>query len=236
MSNSFLETGRTRRTGPILIIIAALAVIAIAVTTIVIVVANTSPDPKPEPSVQPTLSVPTGPLTLIKGSYTVDGVSVGYPHTVAGAVSAAAEYATQIGSTLDPDRARMIAGAIADPSFENARDYFAQGPVNSRQRLSLPLAGPIPANASLTLGPAAYQLRSPSEDAVVVLILGYLSMVGSDGKLISKIGVFPMEMHWANSDWKALKPGTTKATDFSSLATTPGSSEAAAKGWLELRP
>ncbi|MEV6527120.1 hypothetical protein AB0M43_34840 [Longispora sp. NPDC051575] len=193
------------------------------------------PTPTKQPSATP-VQTPTGPMKRIKGERTVEGISVGYPHSTAGAVSAAAEYMAQIGSTLDPERAKTIARVVADPSFAGAVDYFAKGPVNTRTSLGLPAEGPLPAGASVVLGPAAYQLRNLAEDSAVVLLLGFHTASTPDGGVKPKVGVYPLEMHWDGSDWKILQPKIALQNDYSSLAAQPGTSEAAAKGWLELSP
>ena len=48
----------------------------------------------------------------------------------------------------------------------------------------------------------------------------------------TRIGVYPLRMHWAQGDWKILQPDT--ATSYRSLAAAPGSPQAAASGWQEL--
>jgi hypothetical protein len=155
---------------------------------------------------------------------------------MAGAVSAATEYMTQMGSTLDPNRARALAHIIAAPSLANAGDYFAQGPINSRKWLGLPATGPTPAGASIVFGAAAYQLRASATDAVVVLLLGYLTTTTATSPPASHVGVFPMAMQWASGDWKVPDQSAVEHTDYSSLAADPDSADARAKGWLVLTP
>ena len=41
------------------------------------------------------------------------GVGVGYPHSLTGAVSAAVEYYSQLGSNLEPQRGTVLGGLIA---------------------------------------------------------------------------------------------------------------------------
>jgi hypothetical protein len=238
MSNVFLDdTGRRHRV--IMIVVPVLAVAAVVLGIAYAVTrdgktGDTAAHAHPNATAS-SVTVPSGPLKLLKGSRTVQGVDVGYPHSTAGAVSAAAEYLTQIGGTLDIDRSRTIGGVIADPSFTEAADYFANGPVNTRKRLGLPTSGPVP-GASIVFGPAAYQLRTPSSDSMIVLILGYLTTTTPDGQVTPRIAVVPMEMHWDTSDWKLLRPGISKDTDYSSLSVPPNTADATAKGWTELVP
>jgi hypothetical protein len=237
--NAFLEpTRRGRHLGVVASIVAGVLVVVAALVWIGVRSADTS-----RPAAGGTEAIPSeatsladGRLKLIKGAESIDGVSVGYPHSTAGAVSAAAEYLAQICSTLDPDRARQIARVTADPSFVNADAYFANAPINTRRRLGLPTTGPVPLGASVVLGPAAYQIRAASANSMIVLILGYLTTQTATTGVNDQIGVFPVEIHWAAGDWKLIKPGVSTQADYSSLSAKPGSPDADAKGWLELTP
>lgn len=171
------------------------------------------------------------PLRLVPGAKTVDGVAVQYPHSTVGAVSAAIEYWAQLGSTLDPDRARKIGARIAVRSWRNAGDDLAQGPVNTRRQLGLPAIGPVPPGASISLGPVAYQLRDAQPDSVTVLVLAYLVTTTPVVGPQSRLGVFPAPLRWDSGDWR-LDVDQTGA-DYRSLQVAPGSPAAAAAGWLE---
>jgi hypothetical protein len=170
---------------------------------------------------------------VVQGRELVNGVSLGYPHSTQGAVSAADEFMTQIGSTLYPDRAAAILRMTADPSYTAAPQQAAQGAVGDRKFLGLPTAGPVPDGASVVLEPAEYQVRAVNADQVTVLLLAdYVITLPGQGTQ-ARIGVYPMPMHWAQGDWKILTPGTTS---YSGLAVEPGSPQAAADGWQELSP
>lgn len=237
MTSSFLDgTGKGRRAA--VIVIAAASVLALAAAVAALVLFNrdsTSPDSS-TPRANATANVPTGPLTQIKGERMVEGVLVGYPHTTAGAVSAAAEYSAKLGSTLDLDRIRVLAPVVADPSYSNAEQQLVDGRISSRKRLGLPESGPVPAGASMTVGPAAFQLRAVTADSMTVLLLSYLTTIDSSGTIASRAIVQPVEMHWADGDWKLLPPGPASQADYSALATQPGTAEAMAKGWQVLNP
>ncbi|MEU7925162.1 hypothetical protein [Micromonospora sp. NPDC049107] len=191
-----------------------------------------SASPAPQPPVQ---QVPAGPLQLVKGKRTKAGISVGYPHSMQGAAVAGVEYLTQVMSTLDPQRGREIASVIADPSYDDAEDSLARGRLNTRHSLGLPTTGPVPPGASMTFGPAAYQLRDASPDTVTVLILAYLTTT-TGGQVTSTLGAYPIELHWDGTDWKALKAGASKYADYNSLVARPNTADAAAKGWQVLTP
>lgn len=184
-----------------------------------------------QPTVAPASSGTVAPVALIRGSQLVNGVSVGYPHTLAGAVSAASEYMTDLGSTLDPDRTATVMRLVADPSYTDGPAEWAKGTSDARASLGLPVSGLLPSAAAVMLGPAEYQVRDASDDQVTVLLLARytMSLPGTGTK--SSDAVFPLRMHWAGGDWKVLKPdGTT----FTSLAAAPGSDQANSLGWQEL--
>ncbi|MEV6968625.1 hypothetical protein AB0M47_26270 [Hamadaea sp. NPDC051192] len=244
MSNDFLA--KPRRGGRAVLVGAALLTVLAIGGTIKLSTAKpdvptgTAIDPgaTTSPAAAASISAPPvvlGPVTLVRGSRVLNGVSVGYPHSTVGSVSAAAEYATQFGSTLEPDRAATVGRIIADPSFELAPDYFAKGPVNTRKALGMSASGDLPQGASVALNPVAYQIRDVSADKVVVLLLGYYTTSTPGQGIKSEVGVWPLEMHWADDDWKVLKPGVTKETDYNPLAARPGTADAIAKGWQELR-
>src|SRR5204862_3059028 len=70
-----------------------------------------------------------GSLTVVHGARMVNGVGVGYPHSLTGAVSAAVEYYSQLGSNLEPQRGTVLGGLIAVASWTDAPQTFAQAAV-----------------------------------------------------------------------------------------------------------
>lgn len=196
---------------------------------------STHPNPAPvttaATAVAPASPGSAAPVTLTRGGQLVSGVSVGYPHTLAGAVSAASEYMTDLGSTLDPDRTAAVMRLVADPSYTDGPAEWAKGTSDARASLGLPTSGLLPSAAAVMLGPAEYQVRDASADQVTVLLLARytISLPGTGTK--SSNAVFPLRMHWAGGDWKVLKPdGAT----YTSLAAAPGSDQASSLGWQEL--
>ncbi|WP_179277045.1 hypothetical protein [Actinoplanes regularis] len=165
------------------------------------------------------------------GSRTVGGVRVGYPHTQAGAVSAAIEYVTQATSNLDLQRAVTIGETITDGSY-GPSDVFAEGPMSIRKALGVATTGPVPAGASVVTSPAAYQVRDASRDSVTVLVLAYLTVRSQNSGIRSQVAVFPIQLVWSDGDWKDTKRADS-APDYAQLRTQPGTPEAAAAGWQE---
>jgi hypothetical protein len=169
---------------------------------------------------------------VIQGRELINGVYLGYPASTQGAVSAAAEFMTQIGSTLDPDRAAAILRLVADPSYSSGPQDFAQGTASERSDLGLPISGPAPAGASVVLEPAEYQARAITGRQATVLLLADDVITLPEQGTQTRIGVYPLRMHWAEGDWKILQPDN--ATSYSPLSAEPGSPQAAAIGWQEL--
>lgn len=244
MANDFLAPPRIRP--KLAAIVATAAVCAVAI----IAVASHRPQPptngqeqprssasstpaSAEPSPTPTPETVIGALLmLVRGTRLVNGIAVGYPHTDVGAVSAAVEYASQVCSTLDPDRSAAIGRAIGDGSPGAQPEDFAEGTVNSRRKLGLPIAGPLPDTASMILGPVAFQLRERSADRVIVLLLAYLTMSSPQAGMRSGLGVFPALLRWNGEDWKLAR--LTDGVDYKDLSAQPGSLRAAQLGWVEM--
>ena len=178
-------------------------------------------------------SQPPGLLHLIPGRQLQDGVWVGYPHSTAGAVSAADQFASQLASTLDPGRAAAVMRLVADPSYSQGPQQFAQGMASARADLGLPGTGSLPGGTSAVLDPAEYQVRDATPDQMTVLLLSDYVVTTPDSGTQTRILVYPLRMHWADGDWKILAPGNAT---YPGLAVQPGSPEAASAGWQEVSP
>jgi hypothetical protein len=166
---------------------------------------------------------------LVQGSLLVNGLYTEFPHSTVGAISAADEYITALGSTLDPDRAATVARLAADPSYTSAQNDAATGTQNTRTGLGLPATGSVPQGYSVEVDAVAYQLKSESADNAEVLLLAYFTEETPSQGTVARTAVFPMVMHWAAGDWKFLP---MDAADYSSLAAQPGSAQAASDGWI----
>jgi hypothetical protein len=173
----------------------------------------------------------TSPVHVTRGVRLVDGVYLGFPHSILGAVSAADEWATAILSTLDPNRSAAVMRLVADPSFLQGPQQAAQGTTGTRQVMGVPATGPVPVGASFEFVPVECQVRGIQPDAVTVLLLAdFITSTPGTGTQ-DRVSVFPVALHWANQDWKVLP---SPVTDYSGLDAQPDSPQAAALGWLEL--
>jgi len=188
---------------------------------------RTSHSPAARPRAATTPSAAPRPLPLAAGSRLVNGMYTWYPHSTAGAVSAAVEFVTELGSTLEPDRAATIARLAADPSYSGAAEAAALGAVGTRRQLGLPAAGPPPAGTAVLLVPVMYQLRNVTADRLTVLLLfNYTETVPSS--IREHLGVTAAHMNWTPAGWRLLQPA---GSDPSAPLATPGTADATAKGW-----
>jgi len=229
-------TGTTR----ILPAAAALGVLLIAtLITVPLVMAHhghgtnttgTRPNPATDPS-----PAPTGAVTLVQGSQATDGIELGYPHTIIGAISAAADYLDAVASTLDPDYAASLMRTAGDPANTALPTDLAHSTVLLRGDLQLPTNGPLPAPVSFQTTAQMYQLRNVGTDSVLVLLLTSNTFINARGGSAQTMGVYPVKMHWTGGDWRLAAVGGT-GQDYSGLAATPDTSAAVAQGWLALVP
>lgn len=173
----------------------------------------------------------TGPVQVIQGRQLINGVYLGYPHSTVGAVSAADEFLSAIDSTLDPDRAAAVMRLAADPSYANGPQQAAAGALSDRKNLGLPASGPVPQGASVETEPVEYQVRDVTPDRVTVLLLCDFVTTLPDQGTQTKVGVFPVSLHWAENDWKVLPQ---PAANYENLTADPGSPDAAGLGWQQL--
>lgn len=255
MGNDFLALPR-RRFGPLLLAGALVLVAATVLVTIAVMrpgsagalprsagpgVASPSasgsvaPSAVPAPSVSP-VDPDAAPLGLVHGARMVDGVGLGYPHSLVGAVSAAVEFYTQLGCNLDADRGKTLGSLIAVSTWWDAPQVFAQAALAARKQFGLPVTGPVPQGASTVLDPVEFQTRNASADRVEVVLLAYLTVTTPAQGVQNRLGVFPILIAWDRSDWRWTNQHqpTDITTNYQALSAQPGSPQAAALGWREL--
>lgn len=246
MQADFLAQPRSARTR-LVAVVAALLIVAVAVTVLIsrsrsqgstrtaaaVPTSSTDVTGAPLPVASAISSAPAQQVKLVAGSRKVKGVAVGYPHTMAGAVSAAVEATTDLGGTLDFDRAETIGAVVDDPANGHTAAYFAQGVALNRKNLGLPVTGAVPTGASMSAGPVSYQLRNQTKNSVTVLLLCYLTWITPAKGMHNVVIVVGVPMVWTHGDWKqSITP--VGAPDYAELRYQPGSSQAVAAGWLAL--
>jgi hypothetical protein len=214
-------------------ICAALAAAALAATAVALLAPHSSRRPVPSSAPRPrraALPAAARPLQLVAGTDLVNGIYTRYPHSTAGAVSAATEFLTELGSTLEPDRAATIARLTADPSYLQAGTDAARGTISTRRQLGLPASGSLSPGTAVLLVPVMYQLRDVAADRLTVLLLfDYTESVPA--AISEHLGVTAARVNWTADGWRLLPPA---AANLSALLATPGTPGAARKGWKAL--
>lgn len=225
----------TRRILPAVIAVGALLVIAaVAVALLATHRGHTgaaAASPSPTPSTSP-VPVPTGAVSLVQGARLADGIEVGYPHTIVGAVSAAAQYLDAVASTLDPDYAASLMRTAGDPANSALPSDLATSTVKLRADLQLPTSGPLNPPTAFQTTVQMYQVRDASANKVLVLLLTLSTFINARGGTAQTTGVFPVLMHWCGADWKLADIGGGQ--DYSTLTATPGTQSATDRGWQAL--
>ena len=216
-----------------LITVAVIGLIAVIAVTVAITWAVTGTETPPvagEMSTQVEPDPYTDSLTIIAGSDVIDGVSVGYPQNLIGAVSAATEFTSQVLSTLDPERAKAV-GEVISSSTLTSHDFTA-APTNTRRSLGAPSSGPVPDGYSIAVAPVAYQSLSISDTRMDMLLLAYTSTTRPGEPRSLHIGVAAVAMTWESGDWRWAPLDTGE--DYTDITVELASPQAAALGWITL--
>lgn len=226
----------TRRSLPAVLAVGALLITALIAIPL-LVARHTHPSanpgaPSPAPSTSP-IPVPSGAVTLVQGAQLTNGIEIGYPHTLIGAISAASEYLDAVASTLDPDYAASLMRTAGDPAEQTLPSSIAAGTVNLRADLRLPTSGPLQPPTAFTTIAEMYQLRDAAADNVLVLLLTDSTFTNPGGGIAQTTGVFPVHMHWTGGDWRFAAIGRL-GEDYSGLTATPDTQSATGKGWQAL--
>jgi hypothetical protein len=169
-------------------------------------------------------------LQLVTGSQLVNGLYTDYPRSVAGAVSLAVEVVTQLGSTLEPDRAATIARLTASPGYPAAAQDAAAGAIAARREVGLSPAGAVPPGTAVATVPVMYQLRDVSRDQLTVLLLFDYTQI-TPARIADRPGVTAVRLGWTAGSWRLLPPAAGPGPVSSALVTTPGTAAATALGW-----
>jgi hypothetical protein len=227
----------TRRVLPVVLAVGALLVMALVAVPLALLHRGPSgahAAPAPTPTTSP-VPIPSGAVALVQGTRLADGVQVGYPHTLLGAISAAAAYLGALASTLDPHYAASLGRTLGDPTDPTLAADLASSVAKLRTALQLPTTGALPAPVAFLTTPQMYQLRDTDRDHALVLLLTSNTFINAHGGLAETTGVFPLRMHFSSGDWRIAHLGDTNQ-DYSSLNAPPASAAALGKGWQNLLP
>lgn len=247
------------RRGPIVAAVAAVLVLCVALAAGLAVLgslllgdrtgaeraAPAGPPPAPAAAPEPAVTVADRPLELPQPTGYRDGVPVGFPRTVPGAVAAAYGY-SRVATGLDVQATLRALEQIAAPDsgwLPAERARLADGLVAQRGTLGLPPVGSA-GQATIDVTPSGYQLADPDPDpdpdldrraptAVTVLTLNVVSARAADGTRTSGTLAFRWDLRWDGSGWRAVR--TFLHDRDTAIAVTPLTSAAAAAGWKDAR-
>jgi hypothetical protein len=146
----------------------------------------------------------------------VNGVPVGYQHSVQGAVAASANYARVLSSAMILDQAKRRAAiqAISAPeALARQQRAFDQAVALLSKGLGVGQAGARDGTVLLRAVPVGWRLAAYTGDRArvaiwVTSVIGALS--GPQGVPVREAwGTTTVELRWVDGDWKLLKTTTT---------------------------
>ncbi|QLH19348.1 hypothetical protein [Streptomyces sp. Rer75] len=158
------------------------------------------------------------------------GVPVGYPHTLTGAISAAAHF-YDVGDPFDPAATEQQYRITAEPGKEKQiGDDALRLSMGLRATAGLPLLGESDDANYYTLQSRAYRVASASRDRVRVWILTDTEL-SARGVTDSDTTVQTADLVWAAGDWKFTSlDGKGHKPD----PAVPDSAQAVNAGWRAL--
>ncbi|GHG50224.1 hypothetical protein [Streptomyces griseocarneus] len=239
MSFVALDEGRRSARRRLALLIAGALVVGGATTFLVL-----SPDDSrktDKPTAGPTASASTQaqtggsnvPTVLPKPKDVKDGVPVGYPHTLEGAISAAAHY----GDVLDlfnPKAAEQQARVMAAPNHRMMLEtYMVQSAQTARTNEGLPADGESDNANFITTQSRAYHVANSTADSVTVWIL-MDCQTSVRGVARSTTQVRGVVLVWTDGDWKMSLRTLDGLPDNAPKNVTPNSQNAAQEGWRSL--
>ncbi|MFC9223132.1 hypothetical protein ACFT8W_20805 [Streptomyces hygroscopicus] len=183
----------------------------------------------------PTFSPPptrgtTQPTLLPKPKTVRSGVPVGYPHTLNGAISAAAHFYDTV-DLFDPVASERQARITATPGKEKELgDEALRLSMAARRDAGLALIGESSTANYYSLQSRAYRVASATEDRVTVWILTDTEL-SVRGVAKSDTAVQTAVLAWAGGDWKFT--GQEGGED-EPKPVVPESAQAVREGWRSL--
>jgi hypothetical protein len=153
----------------------------------------------------------TAPFTAGLAAGSADGVPVGYPHTTAGAESAAANYVVAFYSAnmVSPGMRRQLVNAIADPAIANAllgqfdATFSAIDTDNGLSASGAPPAGQTFVMRTSPMGVSLVSQNGPSVTvAVWVVSLAGVAGTNTQHPVQENWATITATLNWTHGDWK----------------------------------
>ncbi|UQI49656.1 hypothetical protein M1P56_35280 (plasmid) [Streptomyces sp. HU2014] len=189
------------------------------------------------PSASAPAAIPSGgsntPTVLPKPKEVKEGVPVGYPHTLEGAVSAAAHF-TDVNDLFTPDVAERQARVMAEPNYLGMLGTYARmAAQEARKARGLPENGESDTANFYANQSRAYSIDSAASDKVTIWILvdSTISVKGVSKNITEVRGAI---MIWAEGDWKMSFDTLDGLPEEQPSPATPGSAQALDEGWRAL--
>lgn len=231
---------------PIGVVIAAAAVLAVLAAAIVAAYrAGADSDDEPGATQPETAAEAEGlpgadqvhdPLTVVDGAeYNSDlYIFQGYERSYVGAVSAAFNWLTALGSSLDPDYAELLGEAVLVENANQDPDDWRDWPLKRREEIGLGSTGAVPDGWGLNASPMAYQTRNATSESIEVIFLVRLTATSPYGSTSANT-LLSMNLVWTGEDWA--DSGDDLSADYTALKVDVGeehSDEAKSLGWQQL--
>jgi hypothetical protein len=184
------------------------------------------------------MSSGTAPVVLPRGAEAAGSWRAGFPRTARGAIAAAVEYTSHWGC-LDTACVEALRQRAFSPHNPAARSAMIAAMRANRVELGLPAGEAVPAGATESLSPMAFQLDLDDSHAagvtddllaqVRVVLLCYQALAGPAISPTNRMQVISVPLHWENGRWLVV-PGDRSYQD---LLARPGTENAKSKGWRD---
>lgn len=232
------HTQRRRRARNRLLMLAALVAAAVlGAATFAVVTRDSGPEKasaKDKHSPSPASAAPTPGSTepdVLPSAETVkDGVPIGYPHTIKGAISAAAHF-YDISDPFDPSAQERLARITAAPGKEKGLgDDAFRFAMAARASAGLSPVGESDNANFYTLQSRAYRISSVKASKVIVWILTDTEL-SVRGVTKTNTTVQTASLLWADGDWRFT---THEDVGKEPSPVVPDSAAAVREGWRTL--
>ncbi|MFG3342417.1 hypothetical protein [Glycomyces sp. NPDC048151] len=176
------------------------------------------------------------PLTVVDGAEYDSDLYIfhGYERSYVGAVSAAFNWLSALGSSLDPDYAEQLGDAVLVENANQNPDDWRDWPLKRREEIGLGSTGSVPDGWGLNASPMAYQTRNATPESIEVVFLVRLTATSPYGSTSANT-LQSMKLVWTGEDWA--DSGDDLSADYTALKVDVGeeySDEAKHLGWQQL--
>jgi hypothetical protein len=158
----------------------------------------------------------------------------GYERSYVGAVSAAVNWLSAQGSSLDPDYSERLGAELLIEGSEQVPADWRTWPTHRRNDLGISATGDAPTGYGLNASAMAYQTTDVTESEITVVVLMRLTGTSPFGSTATNT-VLAVKLVWTGEDWA--DSGRSTGVDLKRLNVEQGqetSREAVDLGWKQL--